>query len=308
MKLHQLRYLHEVVRHGLNITSAAEALYTSQPGVSKQIQLIEEELGLQIFNRNGKRLSGVTEPGKEIIALATKVMRDIENIKRVGDEFSDVDTGMLTIATTHTQARYKLPAAVKAFMSQYPKVKLNIHQGNPSQVAEQVVSGEADIGIATESISNYESLLCLPCYHWNRCVVVPHDHPLLHEKKLTLEKLASYPLITYDFAFTGGTLVSKTFGEAGLVPNVVLTAIDADVIKTYVSLGLGVGLLANMAFDPERDSNLARIDVSHLFTDSTTYLGVRKDVFLRSYMYGFIELIAPHFNRAAVNAALKISE
>lgn len=308
MKLHQLRYLHEVVRHGLNITSAADALYTSQPGVSKQIQLIEEELGLQIFNRNGKRLSGLTEPGKEIVALATKVMRDIENIKRVGDEFSDVDSGTLTIATTHTQARYKLPAAVKAFMSQYPKVKLNIHQGNPSQVAEQVANGEADIGIATESISNYESLLCLPCYHWNRCVVVPHDHPLLNEEKLTLEKLASYPLITYDFAFTGGTLVSKTFGDAGLVPNVVLTAIDADVIKTYVSLGLGVGLLANMAFDPERDLNLARIDVSHLFADSTTYLGVRKDAFLRSYMYGFIELIAPQFNRAAVNAALKISE
>jgi len=308
MKLHQLRYLHEVVRQGLNITSAAEALYTSQPGVSKQIQLIEEELGLQIFNRNGKRLTGLTDPGKEIVALATKVMRDIDNIKRVGDEFSDVDTGALTIATTHTQARYKLPAAVKAFMSQYPKVKLNIHQGNPSQVAEQVVSGEADIGIATESISNYDSLLCLPCYHWNRCVVVPHDHPLVSGGLLTLEKLASYPLITYDFAFTGGTLVSKTFEDAGLTPNVVLTAIDADVIKTYVSLGLGVGLLANMAYDSERDSNLVRIDVSHLFADSTTYLGVRKDAFLRSYMYGFIELIAPHFNRAAVNAALKINE
>lgn len=308
MKLHQLRYLHEVVKQGLNITSAAEALYTSQPGVSKQIQLIEEELGLQIFNRNGKRLTGLTEPGREIVALATKVMRDIENIKRVGDEFSDVDTGALTIATTHTQARYKLPAAVKAFISQYPKVKLNIHQGNPSQVAEQVVSGEADIGIATEAISNYDSLLCLPCYHWNRCVVVPHDHPLLLGGPITLEKLASYPLITYDFAFTGGTLVSKTFEDAGLVPNVVLTAIDADVIKTYVSLGLGVGLLANMAYDAERDTNLARIDVSHLFADSTTYLGIRKDAFLRSYMYGFIEMIAPHFNRAAVNSALKISD
>lgn len=308
MKLHQLRYLHEVVKQGLNITSAAEALYTSQPGVSKQIQLIEEELGLQIFNRNGKRLTGLTEPGKEIVALATKVMRDIENIKRVGDEFSDVDTGALTIATTHTQARYKLPAAVKAFISQYPKVKLNIHQGNPSQVAEQVVSGEADIGIATEAISNYDSLLCLPCYHWNRCVVVPHGHPLLLGGPITLEKLASYPLITYDFAFTGGTLVSKTFEDAGLVPNVVLTAIDADVIKTYVSLGLGVGLLANMAYDAERDTNLARIDVSHLFADSTTYLGIRKDAFLRSYMYGFIEMIAPHFNRAAVNSALKISD
>lgn len=307
MKLQQLRYLHEVVRQNLNITSAAEALYTSQPGVSKQIQLIEEELGLQIFQRNGKRLTGVTEPGVQILALATKVMRDVDNIKRVGEEYSDVETGTFTIATTHTQARYKLPAAVKAFMSNYPQIKLNIHQGNPSQVSEQVVNGDADIGIATEAISNYDSLLCLPCYQWNRCVVVPHGHPLLSVGTLTLENLASYPLITYDFAFTGGTLVSKTFIDAGLTPNVVLTAIDADVIKTYVTLGLGVGLLANMAYNTERDTNLAVIDVSHLFADSTTYLGIRKDVFLRGYMYGFIELIAPHLNRAAVDKLLKIS-
>jgi len=307
MKLHQLRYLHEVAHQNLNITNAAEALYTSQPGVSKQIQLFEEEIGLQIFQRNGKRLTGITEPGEKILTLAAKVIRDVENIKRVADEFGNVETGTLTIATTHTQARYKLPAAVKSFMSNYPQVKLNIHQGNPLQVAEQVASGEADIGIATESISSFDSLLCLPCYQWNRCVVVPKDHPLLADGLLTLEKLASYPLITYDFAFTGGTLVSKIFTDAGLSPNVVLTAIDADVIKTYVTLGLGVGLLANMAYDPERDAHLVRIDVSHLFPDSTTYLGVRKDAFLRSYMYGFIELIAPHFNRAAVNAALKVS-
>lgn len=308
MKLHQLRYLHEVAKQGLNITSAAEALFTSQPGVSKQIQLIEEELGLQIFKRNGKRLIGLTEPGKQVLTLANKVMREVENIKRVGEEFSDVETGTFTIATTHTQARYKLPAAVKDFMINYPRVKLNIHQGNPSQVAEQVASGEADIGIATESISNDENLLCLPCYHWNRCVVVPHGHPLLSDGMLTLEKLATYPLITYDFAFTGGTLVSKTFSDAGLTPNVVLTAIDADVIKTYVSLGLGVGLLANMAYDADRDMNLAKVDVDHLFADSTTYLGVRKDAFLRGYMYDFIAFIAPHFNREAVNAALKIND
>jgi LysR family cys regulon transcriptional activator len=307
MKLHQLRYLYEVAQQNLNITSAAEVLYTSQPGVSKQIQLFEEEIGLQVFQRNGKRLTGITEPGKKILALAAKVIRDIENIKRVADEFGNVETGTLTIATTHTQARYKLPAAVKSFMSNYPQVKLNIHQGNPLQVAEQVASGEADIGIATESISSFDTLLCLPCYQWNRCVVVPHDHPLLSEGELTLEKLAAYPLITYDFAFTGGTLVSKVFSDAGLSPNVVLTAIDADVIKTYVTLGLGVGLLADMAYDPERDAHLVRIDVSHLFPDSTTYLGVRKDAFLRSYMYGFIESIAPHFNREAVNVALKIS-
>jgi LysR family cys regulon transcriptional activator len=307
MKLHQLRYLHEVARQNLNISNAAEVLFTSQPGVSKQIQLFEEELGLQIFQRKGKRLTGITEPGAEILALAAKVILDVENIKRVGGEFSHVETGTLTIATTHTQARYKLPAAVKGFMANYPQVKLNIHQGNPSQVAEQVASGEADIGIATEAISNFENILCLPCYQWNRCVVVPHGHPLLADGTLTLEKLAAYPLITYDFAFTGGTLVSKIFSDADLSPNVVLTAIDADVIKTYVTLGLGVGLLADMAYDSERDANLVRVDVSHLFPDSTTYLGVRKDAFLRGYMYGFIELIAPHFNRKAVNAALKIS-
>ncbi len=307
MKLHQLRYLHEVAKQGLNITSAAEVLHTSQPGVSKQIQLFEDELGLQVFQRNGKRLTGITEPGSQILALAARVILDVESIKRVGDEFSNIETGSFTIATTHTQARYKLPEAVKKFMKNYPQVKLNIHQGNPSQVAEQVANGEADIGIATEAISDYENLLCLPCYQWNRCVVVPHGHPLLTEGLLTLEKLAAYPLITYDFGFTGGTLVSKVFADAGLSPNVVLTAIDADVIKTYVSLGLGVGLLAKMAYDAERDAHLAMIDVSHLFPDSTTYLGVRKDAFLRGYMYGFIELIAPHFNRAAVNEALKLS-
>lgn len=306
MKLQQLRYLNEVARQNLNITSAADALYTSQPGISKQIQLFEEEIGLQVFLRNGKRLTGVTEPGEQILSLVAKVMQQVDNIKRVGDEFSNVETGVLTIATTHTQARYKLPAVVKAFMTNYPHVKLNIHQGNPSQVAEQVAKGDADVGIATEYISDFENLLCLPCYEWNRCVVVPHGHPLLLDGLLTLEKLATYPLITYDFGYTGGGLVSKTFSNADISPNVVLTAIDADVIKTYVLLGLGVGLLANMAYDAERDSNLAMVDVSHLFPNSTTYLGVRKDAFLRGYMYGFIELMAPLFNRKAVNDALKI--
>lgn len=305
MKLHQLRYLHEVAKQGLNITNAADILYTSQPGVSKQIQLFEEELGLQIFMRNGKRLVGITEPGRKVLSLAAKVIHEIDNIKRVGDEFSHVETGTFTIATTHTQARYKLPAAVKAFMSQYPKVKLNIHQGNPSQVAEQVACGEADIGIATESITSQDNLLCLPIYHWNRCLVVPIGHELITQGPLTLKKLAAYPLITYDFGFTGGTLVSKTFTEAGLTPNIVLTAIDADVIKTYVTLGLGIGLLANMAYNAVRDSQLVAIDASHLFADSTTYLGVRKDAFLRGYMTGFIEIIAPHYTQKAIKEAMK---
>lgn len=305
MKLHQLRYVSEVVKQGLNISLAADALHTSQPGVSKQIQLLEQELNLQIFERHGKRLTGVTEPGRNIVELAERVMRDMENIKRVGDEFSHEDIGMLTIATTHTQARYRLPAAVKAFMEKYPEVKLNIHQGNPTQVAEQVESGEADIGIATEAISHFEKILCLPAYQWNRCVVVPPGHPLISDVPLTLKKLTHCPLITYDFAFTGGSLVSSVFEREGLTPNVVLTAIDADVIKTYVSLGLGVGLLAGMAYDAERDTNLVALDAKHLFPDSVTYVGIRRDAYLRKFAYDFIQLLAPHFDRKAVTEALK---
>lgn len=305
MKLHQLRYISEVVKQGLNISLAADSLHTSQPGVSKQIQLLEQELNLQIFERHGKRLKGVTEPGRNIVELAERVMRDMENIKRVGDEFSHEDIGMLTIATTHTQARYRLPAAVKAFMEKYPEVKLNIHQGNPTQVAEQVESGEADIGIATEAISHFEKILCLPAYQWNRCVVVPPGHPLISDVPLTLKKLTQYPLITYDFAFTGGSLVSSVFEKEGLTPNVVLTAIDADVIKTYVSLGLGVGLLAGMAYDAERDTNLVALDAKHLFPDSVTYVGIRRDAYLRKFAYEFIQLLAPHFDRKAVTDALK---
>lgn len=307
MKFNQLRYLHEVAKQGLNVSLAAEALHTSQPGVSKQIQLLEEELKLQVFQRNGKRLVGITEPGKVVLELAERVMRQMENIKRVGDEFAQEEAGTITIATTHTQARYRLPAAVKAFMDQYPKVKLAIHQGNPTQVAEQVASGEADIGIATEAISNYEKILCLPAYQWNRCLVMPHDHELLKVEPLTLKEITRHPLITYDFAFTGGSLVSRVFNEIGLQPNVVLTAIDADVIKTYVSLGLGVGLLAKMAYDEERDSNLAMRDVSHLFPPSTTYVGIRRDTYLRGYMYALIQLLAPHFDEKAVNEQLKMA-
>lgn len=307
MKFNQLRYLHEVAKQGLNVSLAAEALHTSQPGVSKQIQLLEEELKLQVFQRNGKRLVGITEPGKVVLELAERVMRQMENIKRVGDEFAQEEVGTITIATTHTQARYRLPAAVKAFMDQYPKVKLAIHQGNPTQVAEQVASGEADIGIATEAISNYEKILCLPAYQWNRCLVMPHDHELLKVEPLTLKEITRHPLITYDFAFTGGSLVSRVFNDIGLQPNVVLTAIDADVIKTYVSLGLGVGLLAKMAYDEERDSNLAMRDVSHLFPPSTTYVGIRRDTYLRGYMYALIQLLAPHFDEKAVNEQLKVT-
>jgi len=304
LKLHQLRYIHEVARQNLNISAAAEVLHTSQPGVSKQIQLLEDELNLQIFQRNGKRLTGVTEPGRAVLELAARMMQEMENIKRVGEEFSNEDSGTLTIATTHTQARYRLPTAVKQFLDLYPKVKLTIHQGNPTQVAEQVASGEADIGIATEAINTYDRIFCLPLYRWNRCIVVPHGHPLLEDKPLTLQKIAAEPLVTYDFGFTGSAIVTGEFNKLGLTPNVVLTAIDADVIKTYVNLGLGIGLLAKMAYDPERDINLAMIDASHLFPESTTHLGIRRDAYLRGYTYAFIQLLAPDYDRKAVQHAM----
>lgn len=305
MKLHQLKYVHEVAQQGLNISAAAEALHTSQPGVSKQIQLLEEELGLQIFQRNGKRLVGITEPGRQILKLAAQVMFDMQNIKRVGDEFSRVETGTLSVATTHTQARYKLPSAVQQFIQMFPNVKLTIHQGNPSQVAAQVASGEADIGIATESISLDERLLTLPCYQWNRCLVLPKDHPLAGKKSVSLADIGSYPLITYDFAFTGGTLVSKVFHDAGVTPNIVLTAIDADVIKTYVELGMGIGIIAGMAFDPERDKNLRAIPVGHLFGMNVSRVAIKQGAYLRSYIYTFIELLNPTLTRKMVDNVLQ---
>ncbi len=300
MKLQQLRCIHEVVKNGFSISKAAEALHTSQPGVSKQIQLLEEEVGLHIFLRHGKRLVGLSEPGQHVYQHINEVIREIKSIKQVSEEFSQSSLGVLTIATTHTQARYKLPNVVQAFMSKYPDVKLNIHQGNPTQVTDQVVKGEADIGIATESISHNDKLFCLPCYTWNRCLVMPAKHPLAKEKTVTLGKLATYPIITYDYAFTGSTIVSKVFHDAGLTPNIVLTAIDADVIKTYVNLGLGLGLIAQMAYDPKRDQGLVSIDVSHLFPTSTTYLGIRRDVFLRGFMYDFIEMFIPEYPKQIV--------
>jgi LysR family cys regulon transcriptional activator len=301
-----MRYIHEVAKQNLNVSSAAEALHTSQPGVSKQIQLLEEELGLQIFHRSGKRLTGITEPGQIILGMAKRMLREVENIKSVGDDFTRESEGSLTIATTHTQARYRLPPAVKAFIEKYPSVQLHIHQGNPSQVTEMVASGEADIGIATEAIANHSALAALPCYTWNRCVVAPYGHPILQDQPLTLQKLATYPVVTYDLGIAGSNSVRQVFESKGIQPNIVLTAIDSDVIKTYVEMGLGVGLLAQMAFDPVRDRGFEAIDVSNIFPDSTTYIAVRKDNYLRGYLYDFIQLIAPHLDRAAVNSALSV--
>ncbi|MDH4284850.1 MAG: HTH-type transcriptional regulator CysB [Gallionellaceae bacterium] len=305
MNLQQLRYLNEIVRRGLKISEAAETLYTSQPGISKQIKLLEEELGVEIFVRSGKRITAITEPGKAVLDIAQRMLHDMENLKHVGEEFSRQDTGSLTIATTHTQARYALPPVVKQFIKRYPKVRLSLHQGSPEQIAQQVFSGEADIAIATESLALHEELVTLPCYEWNHCVIVPPKHPLLEEKKLTLEKIAQHPIITYDFAFAGRGKINAAFESHKLSPNIVLTAIDADVIKTYVELGLGIGILARMAFIPERDKHLCMLDAAHLFQPSITRVAIRRNEYLRGYTYHFIELFAPHLTHEVVAKAMQ---
>ena len=305
MKLQQLRYLVEVARRGLNVSEAALALHTSQPGVSKQIRALEDELGVEVFERRGKRLTALTEPGKAVIEIAERVLAETANLKRAGAEFADEKLGTLTVATTHTQARYALPQAVAAFKRRYPGVRLLIHQGNPTQICEQVIAGEADLAIATEAIADHPELVSLPCHRWNRCVVVPPRHALLKAKPLTLEALAAHPIVTYDFAFANRSLVQKAFEAKDLSPNVVLTALDADVIKTYVELGLGVGIMAQMAFDAKRDRGLRAIDASHLFESSTTRLGIKRGAWLRRYAYDFIEFFAPHLPRALVERAAR---
>jgi LysR family cys regulon transcriptional activator len=305
MKLQQLRYLREVARQGLNVSEAAEALFTSQPGVSKQIRLLEEELGVEVFLRNGKRVVAVTPPGQAILALAERMLQDADNLKRVAREFSNEDEGSLTIATTHTQAKYALPPVVTEFMKRYPKIRLSLHQGTPVEICERVVSGAADIAIATEAIDQQRELVMLPCYQWNRSVVVPPAHPLLKLTSLTLEEIAKYPIITYDYAFAGRSQLNQAFAARRLEPNIVLSAIDADIIKTYVALGLGIGILASMAFDAKRDSNLRAIDAGHLFPSATTRIGLRRGAYLRGFAYTFIELFAPHLSKKTVEQAMR---
>ncbi|HGX93195.1 MAG TPA: HTH-type transcriptional regulator CysB [Candidatus Tenderia sp.] len=304
MKLQQLLYVREVARRGLNVSAAADALHTAQPGVSSQIRLLEDELNVQIFERNGKRLVGITEPGQAILKMAERVLQEVDNIKKVGGEYSSEASGRLSIATTHTQARYALPLAVAAFKKRYPDVRLELHQGSPVHVAELTAKGEVDLAIATEALDDYSDLITLPCYEWNRCVVCKPDHPLLKEKRLSLEALAQYPIVTYDPAVTGRSKINKAFEQAGLTPNVVLTAIDSDVIKTYVQLGLGVGILAEMAFEKARDVDLRAIDASHLFESSTTLIGLRRGAYLRRYLYEFIELLVPKLTRSVVEHAM----
>jgi LysR family cys regulon transcriptional activator len=305
VNLQQLKYLCAVVDHGLNVSDAAEALFTSQPGISKQIRQLEDELGLSVFVRQGKRLASLTPAGEVVVATARRAMREISNLKRVADEFRGEDTGTLSIATTHTQARYVLPQVLRDFVTRYPKVKVVLHQGNPIQVAEQTARGEVDLGIATEALADYPELVTLPCYTWNRVVITPKRHPLAKMGPLSLDNLAKFPIVTYDFSFTGRSAINAAFAAKGLAPNVVLTALDSDVIKTYVDLGMGVGIIAQMAYDAARDTQFEKFDADHLFAPSTTRLGLRYGIFLRGYVYSFITSFAPRYDRAAIDAALE---
>ena len=304
MKLQQLRYIVEVLNHNLNVSSTAESLYTSQPGISKQVRMLEDELGIQVFGRSGKHLTHVTPAGRDVIDIAQQILAKVESIKAVAKEHTLPDQGKLNIATTHTQARYALPPVISGFMHKYPKVSLHMHQGTPQQISEAASRGDADFAIATEALHLYSDLVMLPCYHWNRSVIVREDHPLLQlGGKITVEDVAQHPIVTYVFGFTGRSELDRAFAAKGLEPKIVFTATDADVIKTYVRLGLGVGVIASMAMDKTLDKDLVAIDASHLFDASTTKIGFRKGAFLRTYMYDFIERFAPHLTKDVVEKA-----
>ena len=304
MTLQQLRYLCEVVRRDLNISRAAEALDVSQPGLSRQLQLLERELGVELFVRNRKRLVRLSEPGDQIAQMARRMLEEAENIRQAARDHSGAFHGTLTIATTHTQARYALPRVIREFAQKYPKVRLSLRQGTPSEVSFLVASGNADISIATEPMEPTPGVVMMPCYELQRIVLTPAKHPLLREKKLSLEKLARYPLITYDYAFIGRSKVLRAFEAKNITPEIVLNAIDADVIKTYVEFGLGIAIVPAMAYDPERDTSLRAIDASHLFEPNTIHVGIRQNHYLRSHSYAFIEMFAPKLTRAAVEQAI----
>jgi LysR family cys regulon transcriptional activator len=303
MKLQQLRYIWEVAHHDLNVSATAQSLFTSQPGISKQIRLLEDELGVEIFARSGKHLTHITPVGEAIIEQAGEILRKVESIKQAAQEFRDERTGSLSIATTHTQARYALPQVIAAFIAKYPNVSLHMHQGSPVQIAELAADGEVDFAIATEGLDLFGDLVMLPCYSWNRSIVVPRDHPLTRCHPLTLADVAEHPIVTYVFGFTGRSKLDEAFKKEGLEPRVVFTATDADVIKTYVRLGLGIGIIAGMAYSEAEDPDLVALDATHLFSTSTTMIGCRKSTFLRGFMYDFMELFAPHLTRELVNDA-----
>ena len=302
MKLHQLRYLAAVAQSGLNITAAAQKLHTSQPGVSKQIKLLEDELGFQIFVREGRTLTRITPAGQQVIERALRVLLEVQSIRGLSTELRDEGRGSLSVGTTHTQARYVLPAVIRAFRAKYPNVRLNLHQGTSEQLAEMAAQDRIDCAIATGSEQRFSSLTLMPCYRWSRVVIVPREHPLAAAGRLSYRALAAHPLITYTFSFAGPSSLNEAFARAGFTPNVAITAQDADVIVTYVRLGLGVGIVAPMAV-AEDAGDLAVLEASHLLPTHTTWLGFRRGTLLRKYMYDFAQLLAPHLDRPLVERA-----
>ena len=295
MKLQQLKYLLAIADNGLNITAAAERLYTSQPGVSKQLKLLEQELGLQLFTRKGKSLDSVTAAGQQIIDRSRIIMQEVENIRSLASDYFEEEEGSLSIAATHTQARYILPEIIRDFLKRFPKVGLNLHQGTSEQISDMVAANDIDFAIATGSRDLFSDLMLVPGYRWDRSIIVPKGHELTKlDRKLTLHDLAQYPLVTYVFSFGGQSSLKKAFENEGLEPDVVFTARDADVIKTYVRMGLGVGIVASMAADCADKKDLVAIEAEGLFPRSTTWIGYRKDAVLRRYMVEFIQLFAPH--------------
>ena len=302
MNFQQLRSVREAQRRNFNLTEVAQALFTSQPGVSRQIRELEEELGIDLFVRAGKRLTGLTEPGAHVLPIIERLLLEADNLKHAADDFATSGSGLLRVAATHSQARYALPPAVRDFRLQHPDVSLQLHQGSPQQIAQWLLRGEADVGIATEALAQYPDLIALPCYRWTHVVIVPQGH-VLAEQPLTLERLAREPIITYEPGYTGRSHIDEAFAAAGLAPQIALSAMDADVIKTYVELGLGVGIVASIAFDAERDRGLQALDARHLFADNMTRIAVRRSAYLRDYVYAFIQTFAPPLERAAVERA-----
>jgi len=305
MKLQQLRYIWEVHRHGNHISAAAEALHTSQPGISKQIQLLETELGFEVFQRKRNRIVGVTEPGREVLAIAQRMLADADSLRGVHDDYAAREGGRLILATTHTQARYVLPKVIEQFVKRWPTVRLGLRQGNPTQICELVEAGEADIAVGTETTREFPNLVMLPCFDLTRSVIAKVGHPLLKARRLTLAEIAKYPIITYDPSFSGRWKVMNAFEQAGIETNVIFGAMDADVSKTYVELGLGIAILTTIAFDPVHDINLRARDASHLFAPSTTFVTLRPNSYLRRFALDFIQLVAPALTPEAVKAALR---
>lgn len=304
MNFQQLRIIRETVRCHFNLTEVGNALFTSQSGVSKHIKDLEDELGVELFVRKGKRLLGLTEPGKDLVVIVERMLLDAKNIKSLADQYTNRDEGQLTVATTHTQSRYALPRVVAAFKTAFPKVHLRLHQGSPDEIAQMLLDGRADIGIATETLPELDDLVSFPYHSWHHAIVVPPNHPLTQQAQLSLAEIAAYPIVTYHDGYTGRHNIDETFAKVGLTPNIVMSALDADVIKTYAELGLGVGIIASIAFDADKDSGLKLLATEHLFEANTTVIAVRQGHFLRGYAYRFIELCNSQLAESIVRDAI----